>query len=136
MISKERLAKLADKKLAKPSWKEAIVMKRDDDGEVYTNVPHRVIHHSPSGYNFGYAGSGPADLALNICQVVLKAIGHRGKTMKCWEGRCYAAAFQLHQNFKTVFIAPLPRAGGSIQYSIVEAWIKEQLPTLEEWIDL
>jgi len=50
---------------------EALVLQRDggdDHAIVRTNVPHLVVHHSPSGFEFGYAGSGPADLALNVCQ--------------------------------------------------------------------
>lgn len=34
---------------------------------IRTNVPRSIYRHSPTGYNFGYGGSGPADLALNIC---------------------------------------------------------------------
>lgn len=36
---------------------------------IRTNVQRTVVRHSPSGFNFGYAGSGPADLALNICRM-------------------------------------------------------------------
>ncbi|MGH2413464.1 MAG: DUF6166 domain-containing protein [Microcystaceae cyanobacterium] len=31
-----------------------------------TNVPRSVVHHSPSGHEWSYGGSGPADLALDI----------------------------------------------------------------------
>jgi hypothetical protein len=30
------------------------------------NVPYLVLHHAPSGYSWGYNGSGPSDLGLNI----------------------------------------------------------------------
>lgn len=33
---------------------------------IKTNVQRSVYRHSPTGFNFGYGGSGPADLALNI----------------------------------------------------------------------
>lgn len=33
---------------------------------VRTNVQRIEVKHSPSGFNFGYGGSGPADMALNI----------------------------------------------------------------------
>lgn len=36
------------------------------------NVPRSVYRHSPTGYNFGYGGSGPADLALNICLMFVR----------------------------------------------------------------
>lgn len=33
---------------------------------IRTNVPRSIYKHSPTGYNFGYGGSGPADFALNV----------------------------------------------------------------------
>lgn len=33
---------------------------------IETNVQRSEYRHSPTGFNFGYGGSGPADLALNI----------------------------------------------------------------------
>src|SRR5262245_32530261 len=53
-------------------FEQALVIKRrfvdgpsdmDKIGGVITNVPHLVVHHSPDGFEFGYGGSGPADLA-------------------------------------------------------------------------
>jgi hypothetical protein len=35
-------------------------------------VPH-IVHHSPTGMEFGYAGSGPADLALSLLTFHLQA---------------------------------------------------------------
>ena len=35
-------------------------------------VPH-LVHHSPTGLEFGYAGAGPADLALSLLTFHLKA---------------------------------------------------------------
>ncbi len=35
-------------------------------------VPH-LVHHSPTGMEFGYAGSGPADLALSLLSFHLQA---------------------------------------------------------------
>jgi len=53
-----------------------IIVQRQTDGTVKAEVmdavgkkvplPH-VVRHSPTGFQFGYAGSGPADLALSIC---------------------------------------------------------------------
>jgi hypothetical protein len=42
------------------------VMKHSCSG-IKTNVQRIQTKHSPSGFNFGYGGSGPADTALNIC---------------------------------------------------------------------
>ena len=68
-----------------------ILVERDEEGRVWTNVPHLVTHHSPDGYEFGYSGSGPADLALNICQVLVRDMGYgEHDRVKCWDGECSA----------------------------------------------
>jgi len=38
-----------------------------------SNVPRMIYYKSPTGYNFGYGGSGPADFALNICLQLVHA---------------------------------------------------------------
>ena len=57
---------------------------------VRTNVPRREVKHSPTGYNFGYGGSGPADFALNVM------------LMFCAERE---GAHFLYQTFKSEFVA-------------------------------
>lgn len=49
-----------------------------DTREVYLNGKRldpahslKVRNHSPDGFNWGYAGSGPAQLALAICLIVI-----------------------------------------------------------------
>ena len=109
---------------------EGIILRRDDRG-VWTNVPHVVTHHSPTGYEFGYAGSGPADLALNIVEIMLNRLGSSGERVTCWRGDCWALAYALHQEFKFQFIASAPRAGLVIPYVEVEQWIRERMPATE-----
>jgi len=106
---------------------DGIVLRRNETG-LWTNVPHIVTHHSPTGFEFGYAGSGPADLALNIVEMLLNRIGYHGAREKCWRGDCYRAAFELHQAFKFQFIATTPREGAIIPYEAVESWVREHLP--------
>lgn len=97
-------------------------------GGVITNVPHLVIHHSPDGYEFGYAGSGPADLALNICQMYLNITGYEGEKCKCYDGKCFNLAWSLHQEFKRAFIANAPRTGTRIPFGVIDAWFKQNIP--------
>ena len=97
-------------------------------GNVLTNIPHLVTHHSPTGFEFGYAGSGPADLALNICEMMLNRLGYQGEREKCWRGDCWRRTFELHQAFKFKFIAGVDQAGAVIPYAEVEAWFKEHIP--------
>ena len=57
---------------------------------IRTNVPSIMVKHSPAGFNFGYAGSGPADFSLNVC------------LMFC---RHAEDAYRLYQDFKFKFVA-------------------------------
>ncbi len=107
---------------------DGIVLRRIPGGAVMTNVPHLVTHHSPTGYEFGYAGSGPADLALNICEMMLNRLGYKGGRENCWRGDCWRLAFQLHQEFKFRFIATVSHENGAtLQYTEIESWFKERL---------
>lgn len=56
-------------------------------------------NHSPSGFEWGYAGSGPAQLALAILA------DHLGDGSK---------ALSLYQDFKFAVIARLPREGWTL----------------------
>ena len=57
---------------------------------IVTNVPRQIYRHSPTGYNFGYQGSGPADFALNVCLLF------------CSQP---ADAYRLYQEFKRDFVS-------------------------------
>lgn len=54
-----------------------------------------VLNHSPTGFEWGYPGSGPAQLALAIL-VDLLGKGHRDRAIK------------LHQGFKRIVVEKLP----------------------------
>lgn len=47
-----------------------LIVERDTQGNLRANVPH-VRCHSPAGYECGYAGSGPADLALSVMHALI-----------------------------------------------------------------
>ena len=87
-----------------------VVCFRGNDG-VRTNVPQRIIRHSPDGFEWGYRGSGPADFALNI--------------LSCYIGEDKAKSGGLYQAFKEQFIATLPFQGGMIKQEDVMAWLEE-----------
>lgn len=50
-------------------WVRRLQPGRTTVSDLETNVQRSLYRHSPTGFNFGYAGSGPADLALNICRM-------------------------------------------------------------------
>lgn len=106
---------------------DGIVLTRGGSGGVRTNIPHLVTYHSPTGWEWGYGGSGPADLALNIVEVLLHRLGHKGEKTKLSDGAvCFAMAWRLHQDFKRDFIATLPEQGGTIPLEAAVGWIKER----------
>ena len=123
-------AKFEDVFYALIPFSQALVMHRnvsenDDDSVVVTNVPHLVVHHSPTGFDFGYYGSGAADLALNVCQLYLNQVNYSGQKTKCYDGQCWKLAWTLHQEFKREFIAGVNwRKGATIPFEKIEAWFK------------
>jgi len=96
------------------NFNEDIILKRDRNG-IDTNVPRRIIYHSPDGFEWGYGGSGPADLAWNILSLF---VGQR-------EAQIY------YQKFKFEFIATMPREGGVIKREVILKWIEEQKRCLQ-----
>lgn len=87
-----------------------VVLGRDEKGYVTANIPQKVVKHSPTGFEFGYGGSGPADLALNILLCYTD-----GNTAQEW-----------YQDFKWAFVAKLPEAGGVIKGDDVRKWLAAQ----------
>ena len=94
------------------------------DGEALSNVPRSVIFHSPDGFEWGYNGSGPADLALNIINAFVPPGWDKLDPVKCYKGEVSFTAFILHQEFKREFIEVLPKDGGIIKRFIILDWIK------------
>ena len=72
----------------------------------------RVANHSPDGFNWGYGGSGPAQLALAILlEVTNKDV-----------------ALRFYQDFKWAYIAPLDDGyGWQLSFSEVYRWLAEAL---------
>lgn len=120
------------------SLREALLLRRDPQGSemdlVRTNVPHLVVHHSPTGFEFGYGGSGPADLALNVMHFFVEEMDlpeepqpHEDspfeKTVECFEGEVSKVAWDLHQSFKDEFIAAASEYGTRIDANEIRQWI-------------
>lgn len=91
-----------------------------------------IRHHSPDGFEWGYGGSGPADLALSILAYCLP-VGCDGLApVRLWRGECSQVAYDLHQKFKEAWIAPVPFAGWEFQGSMLDQWIDDQLALLDD----
>lgn len=76
-----------------------------------------VRNHSPDGFNFGYGGSGPAQLALAIL------LDYIGKPP-------HAA---LYQAFKFKFIGSMPEPGGVITAGQIEDFCQQYDAGNEGW---
>jgi Family of unknown function (DUF6166) len=84
------------------------------DGREFDPRPsRRVWNHSPDGWNWGYGGSGPAQLALGILLDL---------------GLPEEVAVALHQSAKWRFVAPLPQdADWQLGGAEVCDWIEAEL---------
>jgi hypothetical protein len=83
----------------------------------FFNFTQRIVYHSPTGMEWGYLGSGPADAALNV--LIYFCDG--------------ATAFKMHQRFKEAFISTLPEKGRNvIRAESVASWIAAQQRTEQE----
>ncbi len=100
-----------------------VVLVRSGKGIIGTNIPQKVIHHSPTGFEWGYGGSGPADLSLNILELLIPAGSDGEEPVKCFRGECSATAWRLHQDFKRRFIAAVPREGMTIEGVDIVEWL-------------
>jgi hypothetical protein len=88
-------------------------------------LPH-IVWHSPTGFEMGYGGSGPADLALSILadhlgeQPTEQTMRHT--TPLCWK---------YHQAFKFAFVA-LNRDFLRITTAEIAAWLKRERAERED----
>lgn len=105
-----------------------LVCLREDDWDTKVNVHQALVHHSPTGLEWGYGGSGPADLALNVVQLVLEDQGWNGPLVELYGDRpAFQMAWGLHQDFKWAFISGLPREGGQIPMKVMVDWVREEV---------
>jgi len=84
-------------------------------GNALADIEQRFVYHSPTGFEWGYGGSGPADLALNILGLFVPP----------------PEAWRLHHDYKRDVIAGIGHEGGTITAESVIDWIK--LQWAREW---
>lgn len=101
--------------------------------EGFRELHRRCVHHSPDGYNWGYGGSGPADLALSIADHLVPPGLDGLRPEKCWEGWVSPTAFVIHQDIKTQFLIGMPVSGGQVNGNKLLRFVKNLLPPGFEW---
>lgn len=132
-----------------------LLAERGEHG-VCANVRH-VVHHSPAGLNFGYGGSGPADLALSaLCALIsppdpederwLLELDSRTFMIADADDRLWSErvgpdnvrisrlAWKLHQPFKTTFVMTMKGDSAYVPLRVMLEWIDMQSKTLRERI--
>jgi hypothetical protein len=119
--------KLQNNSIASTPLTDGVVLRRDANGESETNVPWVVVAHSPDGFEWGYGGSGPADLALNIAEHALKHLGYEGNRQPCYKGDCFGLAWEVHQDLKRKFIAQAPREGTVIPWQDILDFVQDYI---------
>lgn len=91
---------------------DAKVIKRIGVKDLKIVPRYDLRNHSPTGFEWGYGGSGPAQLALAILSDVLKP--HDDLTQR------------LYQDFKSDVIAGLPKEGWTLTEAEVLRWVHSQ----------
>jgi hypothetical protein len=110
---------------------------RDRGGEVRCQVEtavgdsYRLSHivlHSPTGFEYGYGGSGPADLALSI---LCDLFEERPTSEQLNRGE--SVGWKLHQDFKAGVVARQKRED---DWSISEVEIMDWINAVGKWPEL
>lgn len=135
----ERHTNVMDMKLDDPPLTQRLILQRLDTGRVATNVPHIHVHHSPSGFEYGYGGSGPADLALNLAEFVVNGIkpDANAQAVKLWDGStCTYEAWIIHHDLKFKLLSGLKQSEDyRVPYVRILRMVKEFLDMHKERID-
>lgn len=101
-----------------------LVCSRGQSG-AYVNLPHLIVRHSPTGFEWGYGGSGPAELALNCLWCMLEPPACALHYWTDVEQR--ELTTMMYQTFKFDMIATIPRSGGSVPADLICHWIAEEI---------
>lgn len=86
-----------------------------DNKPLHPGPSQRVENRSPDGFEWGYAGSGPAQLALAILLDYFE-------WTKTEEPKRKAAA--LYQDFKFAFVAQFPKARWTLTGGQIDDWLR------------
>jgi hypothetical protein len=93
-----------------------------------------LFNHSPTGLEWGYGGSGPAQTALAILADFMRSPNHVCHENTCGTAGCIEDEMPvlLHQKFKWEVIAKLPHKGWFIKDVAIRAWLNEHAAEIAE----
>lgn len=96
-----------------------------------TNVPYLVVHHSPTGFAWGYNGSGPSDLGLNVGEYFCRKLGWTEPSVELWRRQtASAAAYAARFEIRNWLNQTLLRQNKCIKHQEVEQVVKLILETV------
>lgn len=81
-----------------------------DGRELLPERSQQIRNHSPDGFNWGYGGSGPSQLALAVLLELIEP----------------EIAVSVYQDFKWTVIAGLPQADFELPVSAINRWLQER----------
>lgn len=117
-----------------PPPDESVVLSRPGNEGRFpaTNVPHYAVRHSPDGYEWGYGGSGPTDLAMNVVEHFVRQMDdlEAGDTKPAQEGRIHDLTDGIYNFFLREVIASLPREGATLPAADIRSWIRQKTKSL------
>lgn len=96
-----------------------ICLSRDTEKNVITNVPHlvsRKIKGEPPRFEFGYVGTGPRELAMNILYLF---------------GVAEPEADYFSRHFSEDLLSSIPEEGGVIPAKLIKDWLSTKRDEIE-----
>jgi hypothetical protein len=100
---------------------ECHIVAEDGSFEVLSNLGY----HSPDGFQIGYGGSGPADLAYSIVMDYLL------RSRKCDAQNVAGKTEFLHQDFKRDFVA-VAKEHLQINSDYIGEWVEAEIEKINE----
>lgn len=125
-----------------------------DDGKTYPLPPRdNIRNHSPDGFEWGYGGSGPAQLALAIladcngmdtaphvcpyCQSKMNGWKCTASLLGHGDGECgydglgsdldaWRTVLTHYQDFKADFVSHFPHRGFTLQEPTIDLWLSHR----------
>lgn len=95
--------------------------------------------HSPTGFEVGYGGSGPADTAASILADYFgEKVRAVERAWRSWSSGRPSIAVKLHQHFKRDVIAAIGLEPGEVhilEESRITAWLAEKHPEYLNGVD-
>lgn len=114
---------------------DVIITRRSDPDAVDATVPH-IVDRSPTGFEYGYAGAGPHDLALSILNAFVPPFYCGEKKPHIFDNGYMCSGFALRwaDEFGAEVTDRLPREAGEYRLTAerINRWIELKLAAQAE----